>query len=92
MELEWVKVSERWGPHHWELDINPIDITYSSSLEDYEHRGVKGRSHLSDILRDLKIETPKFDDNLKPKNYLDWAQTIERIFKIKEYNDEKAFM
>ena len=34
---------------------------------------------------------PKFDGNINPKNYLDWVHTLEMIFELKDYNDEKAF-
>ena len=42
-------------------------------------------------LRDIKFETLKFDGNLNPENYPDWVQALERIFELKDYNDEKAF-
>ena len=28
---------------------------------------------------------------ISTRNYLDWVQAIERIFKLKEYNEEKSF-
>ena len=74
-----------------ELDVNPINIAYSSSHEDHEDRGNWGRGHPRYDLTDLKIKASKFDDNLKMKNYIDWVQVIERIIELKEYNDEKAF-
>jgi len=70
MELERVKRFERRGPHCQELDVNPINITYSSSHENCDDRGVIGRKHLRDDLSDLKIEASKFDYNPKLKNYL----------------------
>ena len=73
MELERVKGSERWVSRPREHDVNPIDIAYSSSHEDQEHRGIRGRGHLRDYLVDLKVEVPEFDDNLKLKNYIDWV-------------------
>ena len=53
--------------------------------------GVRGRIHPRDDLSDLKIKAPKFNGNLKPDNYLNWVQTIQRILELKEYNDEKVF-
>ena len=91
MELEWVKGSEQRGPCHCELDVSLIDISNSSSHEDYDDKDIRERRHLRDDLSDLKIEAPKFDGNLKPKNYLDWVQAIKRTFEFKEYNDENAF-
>jgi len=31
------------------------------------------------------------DGNFNLKRYLDWVQPMERIFELKEYNDEKSF-
>ena len=42
-------------------------------------------------LKDLKAEAPEFDGDLNPKKYLDWVQSIEGIFELKGYNDEKSF-
>jgi len=91
MEPEKVKGSERWVPWPRELDVNPIDIAYSSSREDHGDRDNWGRGHPRDDLSDLKIEALEFDGNLKPKKYIDWVQAIEKIIELKEYNDEKAF-
>ena len=44
-----------------------------------------------DDLRDLKFEPPDFEGNLNPEVFLEWIQSIERIFEIKEYSDEKSF-
>jgi len=57
------------------LDVNPIDIAYSSSHEDYDDEGRKARRkrHPKDDLSDLKLEGLEFDDNLNPKNSLDWT-------------------
>jgi len=44
-----------------------------------------------DDLRDLKFDPSEFEGNLNPKVFLEWIQSIERIFEIKEYSDEKAF-
>jgi len=91
MVLERVKGFKRWVPQPRELDVNPIDISYSYSHEGHEDRGIWGRGHLRDNLSDLKVGASEFDGNLKLKNYVDWVQAIERIIKLKEYNDKKAF-
>jgi len=91
MELERVKGSKRRVPQRRELDVNPIDIAYSSSHEDYEDRGIRGRGHPKDDLSDLKVEAPEFNGNLKLENYINWVQTIERIIELKEYTHKKAF-
>ena len=56
-------------------DINPIDITCSSSHEDFnnEEREARRRRHLRDDLRDLKVEALEFDGSLNPENYFDWV-------------------
>ena len=33
----------------------------------------------------------KSDYNLNSENSLDWVQAIERIFELKDYNDENSF-
>jgi len=91
MELEWVKGSEWWAPWASELDVNLIDITYSSSHVAHEDGSFRGRGYPRDDLSEFKVEAPEFDSNLKPKNYIDWVQAIEKLIKLKEYNDEKAF-
>ena len=37
------------------------------------------------------MEALEFDDNFNPENYLDWVQALEKIFELKDYNDDKAF-
>ena len=71
MELERFKGSERQVLGPGELDVNPIDIAYSSSHKDHEDRGIRGRGHPKDDLSSLKIEALEFDSNLKSKNYID---------------------
>ena len=71
MVLEWVKGSERRVPRSREVDVNPIDIAYSSSHEDHEDRDIRGRGHIRDGFSDLKVEVPEFDSNLKLENYID---------------------
>jgi len=68
-------------------------MAYSFSHEDYDdkERGVRRKRHPKGDLTDFKIEAPEFDGNLNPKNYLDFIQYVERIFKLKEYNGENAF-
>jgi len=68
MELERVKVSKWRVPRPRELDVNPINIAYSSH-DDHKYRGNWGRGHRRDDLSDLKVEVPKFDGNLKSENY-----------------------
>ena len=87
IERERVKGSGSQRPCHLKLDVNLIDIGHSFSY-DYEDRGIRGRRHQRDGLSNLKIETLKFDGNLKPEHYLNWFLAIERIFELKEHNNE----
>ena len=61
MEFERAKGSERRVTCHRKLDINPIDVAYSSSHEDHEDRHIKRRWPFRDDLSDLKIQAPEFD-------------------------------
>jgi len=71
---------------------DPHSAHSSSSHEDEPPRRERRppRAPLDD-LRDLKFEPPEFEGNLNPDAFLEWVQTIERIFEIKEYSDEKSF-
>ena len=44
-----------------------------------------------DDLKDLRIEAPEFDGSLKPEDYIEWIQALERIIEIKGYSRERAF-
>ena len=79
MEFERIKGSELQGLCHQKLDVNPINIAGSSSHEDYEDRGLRGRRGLGDDLNDIKNVILDFDGNLKLENYIDWIQNIKRI-------------
>ena len=63
---------------------------YGHSSSNEERRPRRKRTH-EDDLRNLKIKAPKLDDSLKPENYLEWVQAIERIVEIKGYSGEKSF-
>jgi len=71
---------------------DPHSAHSSSSHEDEPPRREQRppRAPLDD-LRDLKFEPQEFEGNLNPEAFLEWVQTIERIFEIKEYSDEKSF-
>jgi len=79
MELEQVKGSERRVSRPREHDVNPIGIAYLSSHEDHKDRDNWVRGHPRDDLNDLKVEALKLNGNLKPKNYINCMEAIERI-------------
>ena len=60
MELERVKEYERWVPWHRELDVNPIDVAYSSSHDDLDDRGNWARDRPRGDLSDPKVEALEF--------------------------------
>ena len=42
-------------------------------------------------LKDLRIEGLEFDGSLKPEDYLEWVQAMERMIEIKGYSRQKPF-
>ena len=44
-----------------------------------------------DDLKDFRIEVLESNGSLKPEDYLEWVQAMERITEIKRYYREKAF-
>jgi len=57
---------------HRALDVSSIAIEFLLSHEDYDdkHKGARRRRDPKDDLSRLKIETSKFNGNLKLENYL----------------------
>jgi len=39
----------------------------------------------------MRFDPAKFKGTLNADHYLEWLQTLERFFDIKEYSDDKAF-
>ena len=66
--------------------------TYSSSSHNDESPKRRRRPprHPIDYLKDMKIDTPEFEGNLNPDLCIEWIQSLEKFFYIKEYSDEKA--
>jgi len=67
--------------------------SHSSSSHDDEppRRERRPPRQLVDDLRDMKFDPPEFEGNLNAEVFLEWKQSIERFFEIKEYIEEKAF-
>ena len=38
---------------------------------------------------DFKVDIPEFEGKLDPDEFLDWLQTVERVFDFKDIPDEK---
>ena len=59
----------------------------SSSSEDGEGLGSprpRRESHL-----DFRVDIPEFEGQLDPDHFLDWLQTVERVFEYKDIPDDK---
>jgi len=69
---------------------SPPDSQYGSESSTGD-AGLRRRKMHRDDLQDLRIEAPEFDGSLKPEDYLEWVQAMERIIEIKGYSGEKAF-
>ena len=62
-----------------------LDSHYSSSSSNAD-ASPRRRRVPRDNLKDFRIEVPEFDGSLKPKDYVEWVQPIERIIEIKVYS------
>jgi len=65
-------------PHHPKMNIH------------LKERTRPPRNH-EDDLRDMEIDSPKFEGALNLDHYLEWIQPFERFFDIQEYSNKKAF-
>ncbi|GKB23468.1 reverse transcriptase domain-containing protein [Tanacetum coccineum] len=72
-----------------ELEINPFN-RYERQFEDTPIRSdPPAPHHPTDPLRSLGLRTeiPEFDGKLHPDDFLDWLQTVERIFDLRDIPD-----
>jgi len=60
----------------------------SSSEEDPCRRPRRNRRNTSNF-GDIKVEVPEFEARLNPDEFLEWLQTVKRIFDYKEILEEK---
>jgi len=60
-----------------------------SSSEDASPRTQRrGRRHSSNF-NDFKVDIPEFEGKLNPDDFIEWLQTMERIFDYKEIPEDK---
>ena len=71
--------------------VSPSSHSSSSHEELRPRRERRLTRHPTDDLRDMRIDLPEFEGNLKPDLFIEWIQALERFFEIKEFSDEKAF-
>ncbi|CAB4263480.1 unnamed protein product [Prunus armeniaca] len=48
----------------------------------------RGRDHYGRNF-DMKVDLPEFERKMQPDDFVDWLNTVERIFDYKEVSDEK---
>ncbi|CAB4291989.1 unnamed protein product [Prunus armeniaca] len=48
----------------------------------------RGRDHYGRNF-DMKVDLPEFEGKMQPDDFVDWLNTVERIFDYKEVPDEK---
>ena len=58
----------------------------------HEGEELKDKKKKRDIIQSLKLELPEFDGDLDPKVVIEWMARCDRIFEVKEYDDEECFM
>jgi len=66
---------------------------YSSSSQEELPPGRRRRTPTTeeDDLRDTRFDPLEFEGSLNPDHYLEWIQTLERFFDIKEYLMKRDF-
>jgi len=72
-------------------DASPSSPSSSSHEEFRPRRDRRPPLQPMDDLRDMKFDPPEFEGNLNPDLFIEWTQSLERFFEVKEYSDEKAF-
>lgn len=60
----------------------------SSSEEERSRRHRSGRRSFSNF-NDIKVELPEFEGKLDPDEFLEWLQTVERVFDYKDIPESK---
>ena len=69
--------------HEEEFDGEANNYQVNSSDEEVPRRRRQGSN-----LGDFRVEIPEFEGDLDSDHFLDWLQTIERIFEYKEVPEE----
>ena len=78
----WTRSSTHF--HVEESDEEANNYQVNSSDEEVPRRRRQGSN-----LGDFRVEIPEFEGELDPDHFLDWLQTVERIFEYKEVPEEK---
>ncbi|XP_027351492.1 uncharacterized protein LOC113862615 [Abrus precatorius] len=56
---------------------------YSSNTSHPRRKSTRG------YFDNIKIDIPEFEERLQPDEFVDWLQTVERVFELKEILDEQ---
>ena len=65
------------------------DLSDESSNEDESPRFPRREPHQNNNFNDFKVDIPEFEGRLDPDDFLEWIQTVERVFEYKEVPDEQ---
>jgi len=60
-----------------------------SSDDVYARRTRRHRRPQERSYNDFKVHIPEFEAQLDPNLFLDWLQTVERVFEFKDFPEEK---
>ena len=60
-----------------------------SSNEDEPLRMGRPEQRIQANTNDFKVEIPEFKGKLDPEEFLDWLNTVERVFKYKDVPEDK---
>jgi len=84
----WLRGSNSPGAREDPLEVREEDKRQvSSSSEDGDGVGSprpRRESHLN-----FRVDIPEFEGQLDPDHFLDWLQTVERVFEYKDIQDDK---
>ena len=61
------------------------DSSESSSLPHFQMQ----RPQRPTYFNDFKVDIPEFEGRLQPDEFVDWLQTVERVFEFKDVPDEQ---
>ena len=76
------------GSAQWEEEEEEPLSNGSSSEEASPRSHRRGRRHTTNF-NDFKVDIPGFEGKLDPDDFIEWLQTVERIFDYKEIPDDK---
>ena len=63
-------------------------LSDESSNEDESPRFPRREPRQNNNFNDFKVDIPEFEGHLDPDDFLEWIQTVERVFEYKEVPDE----